>query len=477
MRKAFKPLLLILLGFSSSVYGQHEPESARGTLFNWEQQIRWMILDQYSSYGGPEFGHGLFRHTTHSMQTEHDLDLFTYRFTPFEQYRWHYTENQRFRTYFGSLDLGLFAVNNEYRMEAQPSDRFSVPVHLQRTFDGRQDRALLYSGLNFHISENHQIGLHHTLTEHKADLDAILTYQFGTVQDGFISVDAGILDWTNRFIQQLSEHRDRDYTNRRVFNINPYYFSATVSTPVWRGFRAEVLGGVLTQTEAERGPLRRPQQRVLDRNRANYSGALIEYGNPTLTAGLTWQHTYNRFSRVSVSSEASNYVDYGNRQNQQTLGAYFALRYRNLHLQNWFSGSYFRDQRFDIVEREEDLYPFDFQEHRYYMKNRFIRNPSDRGFIAGVEWNADYRDIFDEFYVEEWNRYVAGYDYRRYYRYQVRPRNERVTIIIGYRLSSRTMFKTGFSIDIDGDLEKATGDTRDDPRRFDGGFFRIMAIW
>lgn len=474
MRRAVIPLLLFLLHWSSTAYGQAEP--ARGTLFNWEQHLRWMILDQYNSYDGPEFGHGLFRHTTRAMQTEHDLDLFTYQFTPFEQYLWHYSTNQRFRTYFGSLDLGLFAVNSEYRIMAESADNFSFPIHLQRTFDGRQDRAVLYSGVNYHITENHQIGLHHTLTEHKPDLDAIFRYQYGTMEGGFFSVDAGILDWTNRFIQRLSEQRDRDYTHRRVYHINPYYFSVTASTPVWRGFRAELLGGVLTQSEAERGSLRRPERRVVDRNRANYSGALIEYAGSNLTAGLTWQHTFNRFSRVSASTEASDYVDYGNRQNQQILGAYLAVRRGNLHLQNWFSGGYFRDKRFDIVEREEDLYPFDFEEHRYYMKNRLIRNPSDRGFIAGAEWNADYRDIFDEYFVEEWDRYVAGYDYRSYYRYQIRPRNERVTIILGYRFSEQAMLKTGFSIDIDGDLEKATGDTRDTPRRFDGGFFRIMIM-
>ncbi len=470
-------ILIIATGLTTSADGSsHRP--SHGTLFNWENHIRLMILDQYNNYGGPEHDRGLFRHTTHGMTPEHDIDLQTINFTPFEHYQWYYDISRGFRTWFGSLDLGQFAIHHEINNDVELGSRFTMPLEVRRTFDQRQDRAIAILGLDYRLKGRHHIGFNHTFTEHKPDLDATLYYKYGNHKDGFFRFNATLPDWGNKSIYSIAENRDKDaFRHRRTYNIHPYYFSFTAATPVRNHFRAEAMAGVLTQSEAEIGPIFHPQYIHRDRQNAHYSGLLVEYARSNVTAGLTWKHTFTRFSRVSVSDEADRYVDLGNRQYQKIVGAHASYRMGNIHLQNWISRTRFSDTQYDIVERVDDFYPFDFEEYRYFMKSRVIWRPAERGVITGLEWNADYRDMFHEFYSSRQDLIVAGYDYRRYYRDQIRSRNERITLIIGYQFTRHAFLMAGVSIDIDGDYERGQGNRIEDPRRFDGGFARLVLDW
>lgn len=467
-------LIFIISAGATLAPAQTNHQPARSTLLDWQNTKRTFILDQYSSFGGPEHDGGLFRFTTREMNTEHQLDIFTYNFPPHEHYNWYYRIDTGFRSYVGSLGLGLFAVNHQVRMDVDAGSNFTIPLYMQRTFDNRQNRTLLITGVGYNLTDNHKVGLQHTITEHKPDLDAIFYYQYGRPETGFITFEAAALDWTNRFIYQLSERRERNYDRRRKYLTHPYYFSFTATTPIWNNFRAEAMGGILTQSEVEIGAMANPEDHVTDRNRANYTGALLEWAASNITLGATWQHVYNRFSRTSVSEEAEEFVDLGNRQERQTIGAHATFRLGNLHLHNWFYRNYFHDKRFDIVERESDHYPFDFEEYRYMMKHRVVYRPPDRGPIIGLEFNADYRDMFHEYYDPRLERYVPGYDYRRYYRHAAKPRNDRITFLLGFQFTQRSFMMGGFSIDIDGDIETGPGTKRDSPNRFDGGFARLV---
>lgn len=468
---------LFLFQMTITSWGQTLHRPVHGTLFGWEHQVRIMILDQYNGYGGPEYDRGLFRHTTMDMNTEHDIDLRTYDFSPFDHYSWYYHTDEGFRTYFGSLDLGAFTVKSETVNSVDLGSGFTLPLYFQKNFDRRQDRALMITGMKYEIANHHRIGFGHTITEHKADLDATFYYQLGRHETGFIRLDATFLDWANRFIIALSEKRERGYRHRREYLIQPYYFSISAATPVWNHLRAEMMGGIVTLSEFESGEYKTPLENVINRNQANYSGLLVEYARNSVTAGLTWQHTFSRFSRISVHEEATDYVDYGNRQNQQTIGAYASLRWRNLHFQNWISRTYFRDTQYDIYERPRFEYPFDYEEHRYFFKNRLKYRPASRGVITGLEYNADYRDMFHSFYNPFLDLIMDGYDYRIYYDNQVKPRKERLTFIAGYQFTRQTFIIGCLSLEITRNPESGSGVTIGESKHFDGGFARLVIIW
>lgn len=437
-----------------------------------------MILDQYNNYGGPEYDRGLFRHTTRGMNPEHDIDLMTIHFTPFEHYQWYYDVESGYRQSFGSLDLGLFTIHQEITKDIDIGSKFTVPLNMRRSFDQRQERSMAILGLEYQVYGQHRIGFNQTFSQHKPDLDGTIYYKAGTRRIGFIQLNATFTDMANQLIYSLAERREIDERRkRRTYNTHPYYFSFTAATPVFYHFRAEAMAGLLTQSEADVGPLFYPHNIHRDRLNAHYSGLLIEYARSRFTTGVTWQHTFTRFSRVSLSVEADEFVDLGNSQREKIIGAFAAFRLGNLHLQNWFSGTRFRDQQHDIKVREEDYYPFDFEEYRYFHKSRLIWRPDERGPISGVEWNADYRDIFHDYYSADLNRDISGYDYRRYYLDQIRTYNKRITLILGYQFSKHSFLMAGVSYDVDGDYEGGLGNMRVQPRRFDGGFGRFTITW
>jgi len=72
-----------------------------------------------------------------------------------------------------------------------------------------------------------------------------------------------------------------------------------------------------------------------------------------------------------------------------------------------------------------------------------------------------------------------GLPCRHHYPGTIDHRNDRLTLQLGYRFSSRTSIVTGFSYDTDGDRYGTYWDRieRDSYARFDGGYLRLILYW
>ncbi len=487
LRHVSRPVVLVLVLLFLVAAGALLPASTasaqmRNTLFGWEEWTKLMILDQSHNFGGLFYDRGLFRYTTHDMTKEHDLDLLTYEYTSLDHYDWYYSDDDGFRAYTGSMDLGKFLTQFELRNRRELTDRLNMNIRILRRYDMRADRALLWLGFDYRLRKNQTIGIRQTLTEQKADLDFTLFYRYGTLASGMIQLEAGVLDFGNNAIYALSESRDRDFEESRKYHRNPFLFSFKATSPEWNGFRGEAMGGILTTSDAQVGLQSQIDDNTRDRQYGRYAGALVEWSRGMFTTSVNWQYHYARFRRENFTDNFDEPTDYGNMQFQNRIGGFIGLERGRIQFHNWIWFARVRDRQHD--EHREDFwrdyqtYPFDFRENRTMMKNRILYMPQTRGTIVGLEWSADYRNFLSNPLHHPDLGAIYAFDYRNTYPHQLDRRNERLTLLFGYRFNERTYLLMGASYDIDGDMYGGSFDNRiHDRSYFDGGFGRLIMKW
>jgi len=474
-------LILIILLLPALSNAQ---EIRNTSLFGWEEQTRNMIKDRYHNYGGVFYDRGLYRFTTQERTREHELELISRDFTSADDYIWFYKKGNSFRTFAGSYNHGEFLHGLTIRNHIPLSDKLEIPLKFTRRHDYYSDRALLELGLVYNVSGRHYAGLSHTLTEQKPDLDAAFYYRFGSDSGGFVHLEFTFLDWSNNAVYELSRRRGDSLAELRKFEVKPYLISVKAASPVILNLRGEIVAGVQTLQESSVQGIAELDEPFSDRERTRYFGVLVEYAVPYFTAGVSFQHRFASFSRGNA--DMNNFgqpIDYGNYQIHNSLGFFISANYRGFYLDNWFWANYNRDNQFDNYEDrfrgEYQFYPFDFEENRIQMRNRAGYDRGSSGFLAAIEWSADYRDFLSGIVNHPSFGRVKAYDYREFYRRILSERTERLTFFTGYRFSQYFHFEIGVSINVDGDLYRGNynRDVKFDPTRFGGGFGRLVLFW
>ncbi|MEX1010469.1 MAG: hypothetical protein WDZ29_00255 [Balneolaceae bacterium] len=453
------------------------------TLFGWEERTQMMMLDSYHNYGGIFYDQGLLRYTNNDMTKEHDLDLLTYRFTELEDRNWYYNRENSFRTWMGSYDLGMFLHAATIRNVIPITDRLTMPLQITRRFDMRADRALLIPGLEYRLLDEHHIGLRHTITENKPDLDAIFWYRYREFQTGGVQLELIALDWMNNAAYDLGQRRGTRTPQLRRYEHRPWMASIKAASPVWNYLRAELVAGIQTPQISSAKSVEGSDEYFRDRMVARYAGLMAEYARPGFTFALTWQHRRGSFKRSNYDDTYSEPLDIGSVENQHRLGAFLSLSrgrfYTDHHL--WYN--YNRDAQFDgheeTVQQGVVIYPYDFRERRWMMRNRIGYNPSDKGFHAAIQWSADYRQPRGRFEFEDTGVVHTWFPYQRNYPFLIWMTQERLTLLLGYRFSGKAELTLGASLDVDGDQRGAyrDGKRKFSPSLFDGGFAKLVVYW
>ncbi len=474
--------LLAFVSLSLQGYLNVVEAQPRATLKGWESNLRLTIKDRSNNVGGFYYDRGLFRPVTQEMSPEYDLDIFTYRFSNFDDFEWQHSDNG-FRSYVGSLNTPVFAVQSEFKSSLNSSDngRFTIVAHQQE--DLRAKRGLFLLGYIHQIGQQHRVGISHTLGQQKTDLDATFSYIFGTEETGWITAEVTLLDWANNFVSELSTERQSEFEIRHSYSRKPYLFTLRLESPQLWIFRGEAVASFQPQSSAEVSRRDLPGENFLLEDWVNYQGALLEAQFNGGTAGIIYQRTFSRMERAPAPG--SDYqLDYGNRQVQQRAGLFLTYRWRGFGIEQWFWIERNRDQQFDEnpdAFRAQDPnisltspYPFDFNEMRRFNKTRLFYSPANHSFTISVEHNGDWRN----FAMDGGSRFEAR-RYRSYYGNQLVSRNERLTLGLGYRFSSTAHLTIGASLDLDGDLKNGFDLRRENTDRaiFDGGFGRLQITW
>jgi hypothetical protein len=487
-------MVLVLGGMAlpAAALGQGQNSSGeprRATLWGWETDLRLFMKDRANNLGGITYDRGLFRMTTVPMDMEYQLDLFTYRHSYFDDYRWHYSGNGNgFRSSVGSLNTANFAVRSQLRSDLRISDRSTLHITAHQQEDLRARRGLIHLDYTRELGRRHRLGVTHTLGQAKSDLDASFYYRYGNTDRGTVTAEITALDWANNVVSDLSEERKNDFEVRQLYSRIPVLYTLRLQSPQVGIFRGEAVAAVQPQSSAEVSRLELPDQNYLQNNWANYQAALLEATWKTLTAGIIYQRTFARMERMPAPGSGYE-LDFGNRQIQQRGGIYLTWRWRSVGIEQWFWTERNRDEQFDenpdataaqdenirFYDRLPERYPFNFHETRQFNKTRIYYAPDDRLLTFYLEHNGDWRTP----HFDTASTVVRAINYRNYYPNHVIGRNERLTLGIGFRFSEQASLTLGASLDLDGDLTHGFGGERDDASRayFDGGFGRLQILW
>lgn len=477
--------MLIAAGILLAAAAETACSQKRMSLAGWEYWSQQMILGQHHNYGGPLNTRGMFLFSTRPMSKEHDLDLVTYGFTPWDDYDWYYGKGSSFRAYAGSFDLGEFLHGVELRNYIPASDRITIPLQINRQYDMRSDRMLIWLGMEYAVNAeySHTIGFRQSLSEQKADLDATFFYRFGSLQTGGVQVEFTFIDWANNAINNLGSFRGTDYHDSRKYLQLPYLISLKSVTPVWHNLRGELMAGFRTRSRAKVGSVNDVDKNSLDVLTGNYAGVLAEWAIKPVSVGVSWMHLFSEFSRTNFTDHYEEEIDQGTYQYQGILGGYLVLNYGSFSLANQVRHAVGNDREDNIhvvpSPKDPDIghSPYDYHEKRWTMRSRLGYLPPDRGFTAAFEFSAEYRDFHSDMKHEIDGINVEAFDYRQVYR--ITPSNERLTLLLGFRFSPVSRLELGVSYDVDGDkYSGSTGLRTARPRtKFDGGFGRLVICW
>jgi len=213
-------------------------EPKRATLLGWETNLRLFIKDRANNLGGFSYDRGLFRMTTVPMDMEYQIDLFTYRHSYFEDYRWRHSNRKNgFRSSFGSISTTTFALKSQLNSDYSLNGHSSLSVTAYQQEDLRAKRGLIQLDYMQQLRPHHTVGVTHTLSQTKSDLDASFYYRYGDNERGQITAEVTALDWANNIVSDLSYDRNSDYDIRQVYSRIPILYAIRLQSPHFGIFR------------------------------------------------------------------------------------------------------------------------------------------------------------------------------------------------------------------------------------------------
>lgn len=434
------------------------------SLMEWAADKRIALLDRSHALGDRLYDRGAFRHLTPLTDREYRLDLMAYRFSPVEDYAWAQSPDG-FRLRAGSISRARWAIVSEVKATFAIEERhdFRIDARMQQDPHAQQ-RSFVELGYRWAFYKSHALGVKHTFSEYKPDLDLTLFYEYGTGYDGRLRAGVVVQDLYNNLIfNQLGAHEEafvRDYRRK------PYLLTFEAATPTFHHLRAEVVAGFQPERRALYSSKEESGYRYMETETVHYVGGLLEFSPPKyVTVGAMVLQDRTRLRREGRGTAVSS--DYTAEQTQQRLGLFVLRTWGRLRTELWLWAERYRDHQagddFDLSLIDSDL---NYRETRRFAKARVFYEPPRPWPIFGVEYLVGRRELGEDdptTLARQWTRrwFTLG------------PSNYRAVGIIGYRIGTRGTVVLGIGYDTDGDTNFKVSD----PSRFDNGFVRFSLTW
>ncbi len=442
----------------------YESAPSRTSLASWSHSRRLLVLDRAHSSGDRYFDRGVFRHVTPQVDREYALDLMAYRFRPSEDARW-LDAGGGLRMRAGSVRRDLLAIKTHIKttVPLDDGDRhfFSIEGVLQE--DPQVSRSLLEMSYAYRLAPHHAVGVRHTFSRYKEDLDLTPFYSYASRSWGRAEVAFTLQDVYNNFIyEQLGINSDI-VDVLRIYESKPYLLEARYASPEQHRLGGEIVVGWQPERRAVYASQKTPSYQFLDDERLHYLSALLEYRLDPVAVGVYFQRDATRLRRQSTGDSLG--TDYRARQTHQRLGAFVKGAWGNVRGAIYaFTGFYNDKQTGDNFETSVLERPINFDTEQSGLHSRLVYEPNGWPYF-GVEYLAFRRDLGPNprALVNDWT-----FQY-----WDIGPSNYRVVGLIGYRFS-RGSVAMGIGYDTDGDPNRFKPRP---PKYFDNGFFRFTLVW
>ncbi|MGM0588814.1 MAG: hypothetical protein ACQETE_10390 [Bacteroidota bacterium] len=435
------------------------------TIQGWAEDMRIRLLDRRHTVSGFITDRGAFQMYTYRMNPEFGLNLFTYRYTPQEDYLWYRSPNG-IRTYAGNSNGLNLATKTEIKTDVEISEGHTVQLQLKQQADARASRVWAEPSYAFNFAGKHAIGVSHTVSNYKPDLDATFFYQYGNQQEGMFKLAYSLMDYANDWVFPNLESQVSYADTVRVYDQAPRLWNIKALSPQWGRFRFEAEVGFQRESKAEIYSPRDSLDRYQHNETNSYQTAMLEYDSEFITAGVVYQRHHSEMERDTLLN-SNNHWRYNGHQTMRRLGVFLLANSQDFRWETWAWMGKYEDYR------KGERYPFDgldsldHGERRLELRSRIMKRPQIKGLIAGFEYTMLHR-IYKNDQYQDLADYYTGY-------YQVDPFNtleHRGSVLLGYQFHPRASFVIGASYDLDGDFYEYP-----EGQRFDTAFGRLEIRW
>jgi len=447
--------------------------SFRTTLEGWARDRRRYILDRTRSVGGRLYDRGIFRVITPSTPRDYAHEMLSHRFLS-EAINMQRRADNSLLLRSGSVRRDLLAFYSHIQSNVALSEGHDLNFDAVLQQDARSNRAFLEMGYTWQVAAHHAIGVQHTFSENKRDLDLTALYRYMRPQIGELEVGVSFQNLYSDLIdQQLGVDGD-DREVIRNYTRSPYLLSLSYSSPERLPLRGELFGAFQPTSQATYSSQKRNEYRYQDERRIHFFGALLEYRYPSWTGGMFYKQESSWLKRVGTGEEVSS--DYTAQQRSQRIGAFIKGRYGPLlGILRGYLGTY-RDHQ-DGEDYAQSLLPkrLSYDERYQALRVRALYQP-ETGMFTGLEYLAFHRSydegsdptrVGENFVFAPWAEQYWGFG----------PSDYGLLGLVGYRFE-RGKVVVGAGLDLDGDDDyPADHSSKERTRRFDGGFTRLVLTW
>ncbi|MEO0558001.1 MAG: hypothetical protein AAF170_07440 [Bacteroidota bacterium] len=434
------------------------------TLEGWDRRVRTAVWDRSHAFGGLYYDRGVLRRWTPEMDHEYDLDNFSIKPTPADDAAF-YAGHHGFRTAAGSITTGSFVIESELVTGATLTGPLDLEVRFVQQEDLQATRSGVEVGYHADLGKGHRVGLRHSVTSLKMDIDAELVYEIDRPElDAELSL--GRLDIANNIINEVLVPSSYHFDTLRVYQTVPYWIAGRMSMPVGP-IRFEAVGGISPESRADVRSQTVEQARFAYHNTFAYWGGLAETEvlRDHLVVGAVASQSQSDAARRTPDDVVAR-SHYDARQVQLRGGVFALARWRSLRAQAWWMHERASDRQWgssfegSTIDRE-----YGIEERWDWTRLRLDWEPGVRwGPLVGIEYAAALRSFPVEGDQEELQREVV-----RFFPYGP---NRRVTARLGFRFSPNADLTFGASRDLDNDPFFP-----DQNRRYDGIHIRVRALW
>ncbi len=442
-----RPLLFVL--FTSVLVIQPNVLSSQHYFRNldwWFDEELLLIKNQHlEEQGGYLYDRDLLRKYRSEMDHEYHLDLSTFM-NDFNSMRDDEHSSVRFRNQFRSFDVTRFASRASIQVEGVLSGRHEAVLGLLVQEDLQANRSSVEIGYRYRLGTRHRVGASLTTGQVKPDLDLTFHYEWTSDRIGDFDLRFVALDVANNLIFEKIGVDPSLQNEVRGYRKKPLLFAAHWSKN-YDNWTWGLVFGLGPESRSRIHFLDDLGKEFLDKRGVSFLGIEVirssQYlGDLLFFSSLHSEHFRRQESRADIDTQSND--------RNLSIGYKYKLPLLSLLLYSDFYYDFYRNTR--LEEQDEGT----FKQHESLVRIGVKKRSLGWAYGARLEiQNRSFENI-EYFY--------------RYLRFLPNPVNRRLTFTSGYRFRPDAEFEFGFSLDLDGDkfhLDRG-------PRRFDGGFGRLM---